>query len=749
IRCYNCKGDGHYASNCTVKQRKRDVDYLQTQLQIAQKDEAGIQLNYEEFDFMAAAGAYDEIEKVTARCHLEDNLQQESTSSTQSDKASVYDSDGSAEAFTHLSNLHSEASDTLAVLYKFACKLASVAKFTCLKGCQILGGKLVCQSAKKQGSGDMSSAEDEYVVAAGYLSLIMEHMLRDQYKNDKLLTLKPYKITAAILKPSVEGEAPLTAHMCNVAGIIPQRLQTLNPSSERVNADESANKSLSETFVQQVSKVDMMDTKSSLQATHSQATKEFVAPADSTKSLDASESAEVQVNQPKDAATTKFMEVLDQNVVEETEKADADSLIIPTMKDLLNELNKRTKLTWNYLTLNTARCLMTPSDLLGLNFLPATMMLMTLTLSINLMLIMKTMFAKNNSNLQSLHDHLDYVCENVTMLHNKVANLEDSVTSRVSKDIQSSVPAMITTALKEQMSGLLSMALQEWDKLTKLDATSKALKLKLKGSNLQPLRDPTKAKGVATDDSTLQITQLLEEGRSAQKSVDIKEFSSLATVKAQELKWKEHEEKKAKILNDYNDIFFRDDPLPITKISYTIDTHKIPTMRITRDHDSLNLTVLDNFRLKIMKAKFQWVLNQAKKVGQPPPPELATFRMTTEQRKRKRISGKIGHVIREPKARLITRDSQEARDLINLMEYEIASRNNVTKAREIAEKNLDGLGNNVGDEVQLSAKHQLTMKGLFECKASESNIRRIQVKDTVKELEDYLKAYSSAGMDNN
>ncbi|GKE79233.1 hypothetical protein Tco_1545353, partial [Tanacetum coccineum] len=34
-----------------------------------------------------------------------------------------------------------------------------------------------------------------------------------------------------------------------------------------------------------------------------------------------------------------------------------------------------------------------------------------------------------------------------------------------------------------------------------------------------------------------------------------------------------------------------------------------------------------------------------------------------------------------------------------------------------------------------------------ECKASESNIRRIRVKDIVKEVEDYLKTYSSAGMD--
>ncbi|GJR85470.1 hypothetical protein Tco_0209481 [Tanacetum coccineum] len=97
IRCYNRRGEGHYASNYTVKPRKMDDAYLQTQLQIAQKDEVGIQLNSEEFDFMAAAGAYDEIEKVNANYNLQDNLQQASTSGTQSDKAPIYDSNGSAE----------------------------------------------------------------------------------------------------------------------------------------------------------------------------------------------------------------------------------------------------------------------------------------------------------------------------------------------------------------------------------------------------------------------------------------------------------------------------------------------------------------------------------------------------------------------------------------------------------------------------------------------------------------------------
>nr|GFC13470.1 hypothetical protein [Tanacetum cinerariifolium] len=74
-----------------------DAFYLQTQLLIAQKEEAGIQLQAKEFDFMAAAGDLDEIEEVNANCILMENLQQASTSGTQHDRAPVYDTDGSAE----------------------------------------------------------------------------------------------------------------------------------------------------------------------------------------------------------------------------------------------------------------------------------------------------------------------------------------------------------------------------------------------------------------------------------------------------------------------------------------------------------------------------------------------------------------------------------------------------------------------------------------------------------------------------
>nr|GEZ12325.1 reverse transcriptase domain-containing protein [Tanacetum cinerariifolium] len=61
------------------------------------KEEAKIQLQAEEFDLMAVAADLDEIEEVNANCILMANLQQASTSGTQTDKAPVYDSDGSAE----------------------------------------------------------------------------------------------------------------------------------------------------------------------------------------------------------------------------------------------------------------------------------------------------------------------------------------------------------------------------------------------------------------------------------------------------------------------------------------------------------------------------------------------------------------------------------------------------------------------------------------------------------------------------
>nr|GFA05727.1 hypothetical protein [Tanacetum cinerariifolium] len=101
IRCYNYIWVGHFARNCTVKPRRKDAAFLQTQLLIAQKEEVGFQLQAEEFDLIAAAADLDEIKEVNANCILMANLQQALISGTHTDKALVYDSDGSAEVHNH------------------------------------------------------------------------------------------------------------------------------------------------------------------------------------------------------------------------------------------------------------------------------------------------------------------------------------------------------------------------------------------------------------------------------------------------------------------------------------------------------------------------------------------------------------------------------------------------------------------------------------------------------------------------
>ncbi|GJW89098.1 hypothetical protein Tco_0164438 [Tanacetum coccineum] len=80
IRCYNYRGLVHYARNCTIRPRRRDATYLQTQMLIAKTEKEGIQLQAEEFELMAAIGDIDEIEDVNANCVLMANLQQASAS---------------------------------------------------------------------------------------------------------------------------------------------------------------------------------------------------------------------------------------------------------------------------------------------------------------------------------------------------------------------------------------------------------------------------------------------------------------------------------------------------------------------------------------------------------------------------------------------------------------------------------------------------------------------------------------------
>nr|GEX56413.1 hypothetical protein [Tanacetum cinerariifolium] len=83
-------------------------------------------------------------------------------------------------------------------------------------------------------------------------------------------------------------------------------------------------------------------------------------------------------------------------------------------------------------------------------------------------------------------------------------------------------------------------------------------------------------------------------------------------------------------------ISFTADTLPDTKISYVVNFEKEPTIKITRGDNPLNLVVHPNFRLKTLGFCEWLVINQAKRLGLSPPPELVTFGLTAEEKKKKR-----------------------------------------------------------------------------------------------------------------
>nr|GEX08864.1 hypothetical protein [Tanacetum cinerariifolium] len=136
-------------------------------------------------------------------------------------------------------------------------------------------------------------------------------------------------------------------------------------------------------------------------------------------------------------------------------------------------------------------------------------------------------------------------------------------------------------------------------------------------------------------------------------------------------------------------------------------------MKITRGENPLNLVVHPNFRLKSLGFS-EWL--EAKKLGLPPPPTLAIFRMTAEEKRgkghsfsKKPLSLKTSENTdiafqRESEFHLtstiqliriqnqIKVDSEIVDEMFSKMIYVIEARSDCAKAKETVEKNLDDLG---------------------------------------------------------
>ncbi|GJW82355.1 hypothetical protein Tco_0146330 [Tanacetum coccineum] len=220
---------------------------------------------------------------------------------------------------------------------------------------------------------------------------------------------------------------------------------------------------------------------------------------------------------------------------------------------------------------------------------------------------------------------------------------------------------------------------------------------------------------------------------------------------------------------------------------YVLNPNKEATMKITRGDNPLNLIVHPNFRLRTMgfsewlevhalaskksrksndmllqslRAKFQWVINQAKKLGLSPPPALATFGMT-EPGSSLGIKGRQGLVIREPVSgiffyngnwdlvfqreeefhlattaqlirlqRSIQRGTPKADEMFRKLELTIKARDDAVQARDIGE-----------------------IVGPIQCPMIAAKIYtkiRLSIEEPLSgglRVEDYLKTYSSAVMD--
>ncbi|GJY25882.1 hypothetical protein Tco_0400608, partial [Tanacetum coccineum] len=230
---------------------------------------------------------------------------------------------------------------------------------------------------------------------------------------------------------------------------------------------------------------------------------------------------------------------------------------------------------------------------------------------------------------------------------------------------------------------------------------------------------------------------------------------------------------------------YEEGPMTIEEVAFQLqETNRLADLKAVKDKSEEALR--SDQLLKTLKAKFKWVATPADKLNIPPSHQLTDFELPLAERKRKRTteilkevfiskdvvvdgihtnltppkgitSSNFGQVIEKPEVRilyynrnfdlvfqrrseylltstiqliriqnLIKIDSEYAHQVYDELIWVIESRFDVVAIREIVEKNLDGMG--------------------FDT-ALASNLRRIQVKDIIKEVEDYLKTCSSARMD--
>ncbi|GJY30120.1 hypothetical protein Tco_0413615 [Tanacetum coccineum] len=503
---------------------------------------------------------------------------------------------------------------------------------------------------------------DANVCYTRYLSLIIEHLLRKDDKNDKLKTFKPHHILATSFKTPSANEVALIPHMLKVANISIKPEQTLILPSKEVNFGNTADK----------------QSKSNKPVAESQHAKESVATADATKNIEASKSVEELRNQPEPADAENEHVIIIEEAVEDPLATDFGirPLGNVSLDKLLQDQNMNVEVEESpFDTESQIKFIRKADQEMNVDADPT---------------FIKSSFVDHeikeaDSDLESMSDdeiisvsgnkdddseelsvpdeiEADKEKKNIPMV--KILNVQTLGAMRRFKEIQ------ITKAPRSDPLGHLPRRLDFLSaqvnnvaknlpiELNKKFASATSIDLKIvldcakhqmqlikyiekcfiplsmclgilwcsrssEYSSIPPSKVADKGKGIAhtsDDDILKQVIPYMEEGGLAPNLPNLHQFRTAgegpvtlkeAKLQMQEIRAQEEELAKIeakrirhmnKMRDEYNHcINFRDDPLPITKFSYRVNNvSKEATMRIIRNNQPLNLKIYDKFILKML-----------------------------------------------------------------------------------------------------------------------------------------------------
>nr|GEV20068.1 hypothetical protein [Tanacetum cinerariifolium] len=270
-----------------------------------------------------------------------------------------------------------------------------------------------------------------------------------------------------LASPFIKDDVPLPPKESIRVGLMTlEPEQSLIPPFREVNVADTGDKSLSRAFVQSVTQLkaptDLKTKKKKIppsskpkspymvgiilrkkqvaETQHAEVTK---ATADTTLSLEASESVEEQVNQPTSIEAEK---VLDQKVEETVQESGFVAMKDVTFEKIMDEFYSETRVHCSSIDQDVID--ITPKDTEDGD---ASECLWPKEGT-------ETLHAFVDKLAQS--DPLGHLHEELYLLHKKVNQLESSITKHVSDFIQSTVPLIVTNTLKDQLPGLLLNALK-------------------------------------------------------------------------------------------------------------------------------------------------------------------------------------------------------------------------------------------------------------------------------------------------